>query len=85
MLLLVSRADLHYRTTVTRHFFDTASFCFNAFKLTTASNKADGCGTKVKNERIRVAFEGHSHGGTLVIADTKAQVMKACRGNMIQD
>jgi hypothetical protein len=46
----------------------------------TASNKSDGCGTKVKNVKIREALGAGFHGGTLVIADTKAQVVKACRG-----
>ena len=47
----------------------------------TASNKSDGCGTKDKVAKIWNALGAGFHGGTLVIADTKAQVVKACRGN----
>ena len=44
-----------------------------------ASSSADGSSRTLKNERISNAFNG-DHGGTLVIADTKPQVLKACKG-----
>ena len=47
-----------------------------------ASSSADGSSRTLKNERISNAFNG-DHGGTLVIADTKPQVLnKACKGEM---
>ncbi|KAL7429995.1 hypothetical protein ACHAXH_006012, partial [Discostella pseudostelligera] len=46
-----------------------------------ASSKLDGDGgIKEKNKRINEALKGSSHGGTLILADTKAQVNKACLG-----
>lgn len=48
---------------------------------TSASSKLDGDGgIKEKNKRINEALKGSSHGGTLILADTKAQVNKACLG-----
>lgn len=42
----------------------------------------DGVSRTLKNERISNALNG-DHGGTLVIADTKHQVLnKACNGEM---
>ena len=45
-----------------------------------ASSKNDGLGHRMKQERIDDALAGITHGGTLVIADTHAQVInKACK------
>jgi hypothetical protein len=41
----------------------------------------DGMGRILKDERISNALNG-DQGGTLLIADTKAQVLKACKGEM---
>jgi hypothetical protein len=49
------------------------------FLLQTASSRTDGVGYRLKEERISEAFDG-DHGGTLVIADAKPQVLKACKG-----
>ena len=41
-------------------------------------------GYKMKNAKIEEAFEGTTHGGTLVIADTAPQVLnKACKGELL--
>ena len=48
---------------------------------TKASNKNDGFGYRFKDAKVKEALEGVDHGGTLVIADTKPQVLnKACKG-----
>ena len=37
----------------------------------------------LKNARVEEALQGGTHGGTLVIADTKQQVLnKACKGEI---
>ena len=43
-----------------------------------ASGRRDGHSAKAKTELIDIAF-GSEHGGTLLIADTEAQVQKACK------
>ncbi|KAL7540610.1 hypothetical protein ACHAXR_010249 [Thalassiosira sp. AJA248-18] len=48
--------------------------------IVVASSKNDGMGYRLKDARVCEALEGGSHGGTLVIADTKPQVInKACK------
>lgn len=43
-------------------------------------SQGDGLGYRIKNRDIRHALEGKANGGTLVIADTHAQVVnKACK------
>ena len=44
-----------------------------------ASSRRDGHGAKAKKELIKIAFESDEHGGTLLIADTEAQVQTACK------
>ncbi len=49
--------------------------------FTLASSKNDRLGYRLKDARVMDALEGGTHGGTLVIADTHAQVLnKACKG-----
>jgi len=48
--------------------------------IVVASSKNDGLGYRLKDALVSEALEGVSHGGTLVIADTKQQVInKACK------
>jgi hypothetical protein len=45
-----------------------------------ATSKQDKQGYRLKDETIFEAFEGDTHGGTLVVADTHQQVLnKACK------
>lgn len=62
--------------------FCCISNCRFLTKLT-ASLK-DGMTRSLKNAKVEEALQGGTHGGTLVIADTKQQVLnKACKGKNI--
>ena len=73
---------------LTHEYLLPGSFLFNSTTFTispqTASSKKDGIRSyRVKDMKVKEALEGKTHGGTLVIADTQAQVInKACKGEI---
>ena len=63
------------------HLHHTDNTSISYASIISASSKHDGTGYKLKEARVKDALEGGTHGGTLVLADTKHQVInKACKG-----